>query len=128
MNNKVKLIERGWQGHLCVICLYHRNTLLEYEDKKIIVSTVGHYRDPNGIVVSISGNNYYETKVFEAQLEKGYWDMNIAREVYPDSNWRIPDHNYDADLKAEEMHNKIVKEMTQKLLKNKIEFYERAGE
>lgn len=123
MSDKVKLTERGWQAHLCVICLYHRNTLLEYKDKKIIVSTVGHYRDPNGKVVSISGNNYYETMVFEAQLEEGYWDMNVTRKVYLDSNWRLLDHDYGADLKAEEMHNNIVKEMTQKLLENKIEFY-----
>lgn len=124
MNNEITITERGWQAHLCVVCLYHRNTLLEYEDKKIIVSTVGHYKDPNGKVEKIGINHYYETMVFEAQLEEGYWDINVTKKVYPDSNWYLSNHYYDADLKAEEMHNNIVKEISQKLIENKIEFHQ----
>ena len=43
MFEKIEVIERGWIGHFCKgdHCRFHRNTLLQYENKRLIVSTIG---------------------------------------------------------------------------------------
>lgn len=82
MKQEVKRTERGWAGHFCCSnrCLFRRNTLLEYEDKKIIVSTVGQMKLDSGEIYTIGYNRYYETMAFEVNYaDTKYYGM-VKRE------------------------------------------------
>lgn len=86
--DEVRVTERGWAGHLIFAdaCRFRRNTLLEYKDKKWIVSTVGAMpankysldKSENGFT-TIGFGRYYETMAFEAQKNGAYWDANVER-------------------------------------------------
>lgn len=117
--------ERGWAGHyICANeCKFRRNTLLEYKDRKWIVSTVGCYINPYGKVDMIGADRRYETMVFEAKLCDGYWDANVKKQIYPDSDWCIWGHSWrevkednpTIDNVANDMHERIVHEMELKI-------------
>ena len=72
--DEVKVTERDWAGHLIFAdaCWFRRNTLLEYKDKKWIVSTVGAMpankysldKSENGFT-TIGFGRYYETMAFD---------------------------------------------------------------
>ena len=65
----VKRTERGWAGHFIAAgnCRFRRNTLLEFGDTRIVVSTVGAYLDPLSKELGTVGHNRtYETMVFKA--------------------------------------------------------------
>jgi len=120
----VQRTERGWGGHFCCAhrCLFRRNTLLEYQDIKIVVSTVGLMQDyhapgfPNEISFDEIGHNrYYETMAFHSDPDDTrYHDVDVSRQVYFESSWSI-DH-LDADDEANAMHEAVVKEITTRLL------------
>ena len=132
--NGVKVSERGWAGHfICADrCKFRRNTLLEYGDKKWIVSTVGampqseilrkipEFCSENGFE-TIGLDRYYETMVFEAQQvgnadsETVYWDANVSEPIDFDSNWAIGNCDFGTDLEANEMHENVVKELIDKI-------------
>lgn len=127
---KVKRTERGWAGHFCCArdCLFRRNTLLEYEDIKIVVSTVGLMLDPlnKDKYIEIGCNRYYDTMAFHSDLvslgpeDKKYYDADTSKQVYFDSPWTI--NKIDADNEANDMHEVVVKEISKELLKgNKYE-------
>lgn len=122
MKKEVKRTERGWAGHFCCSgrCLFRRNTLLEYEDKKIIVSTVGQMQLQNGEIDTIGHNRYYETMAFESNYaDIKYHDIDVTRQVKFNSNWCIDSD--DADNEANEMHENVVEEISKMLIDNKIE-------
>lgn len=89
--DEVKRTERGWAGHLCVssMCRYHRNTLLEYKDKKIVVSTVGHYVNSDGQIDTIGLERWYETMCFEGCEEGGYIEADVCQEIPIAQEWGI---------------------------------------
>ena len=96
----VKITERGWAGHfICSdMCKFRRNTLLEYGDKKWIVSTVGampqsetmrkipEFCSKNGFE-TIGLGRYYETMAFEAKPIKNeegvviYYDADVKKQI-----------------------------------------------
>ncbi len=107
--NKIVRTERGWIGHFVLghKCLFRRNTLLEFNDKLLIVSTVGNCCEINCPPTPISMTNYYETMVFEADYSNKYYDINPLSEI------PIYDgiSEVDKDIEANKMHEKIVSQV-----------------
>lgn len=134
----VKITERGWAGHFCSAhqCRFRRNTLLEYQDKKWIVSTVGampqskvmreipEFCSKNGFE-TIGMGRYYETMAFKAQPitnKEGniiYYDADVGEDIDFDSEWAIDNCDFETDQQANEMHDKVVKELIKKIKESK---------
>ena len=116
---KIKITERGWAGHFIgsSSCRYHRNTLIEFGNKRIVVSTVGNYRpDYDNADNQIGCNRYYETMAFEAKKEGVYWEADVSKQVYFESDWAIGELKQETDLKADQMHNKVVEELSKSII------------
>lgn len=127
MKNKLKITERGFAGHFCASrsCLFHRNTLVEYGDKRIIVSTVGNYQPRSEYnpadkrLYEIGVNRFYETMVFRAKKEGVYWEADVSDEVEFQSEWALDELEEESDMKADLMHDKVVKEIAEFIIKPK---------
>ena len=122
--DEVRVTERGWAGHLIFAdaCRFRRNTLLEYKDKKWIVSTVGAMpankysfeKSENGFT-TIGLGRYYETMAFETQKNGIYWDANVEKQIDFDSNWALNECDFNSDQRANDMHDKVVEELIEKI-------------
>lgn len=125
MKATIKRTERGWAGHfICAKdCLFRRNTLLEYSDIKIVVSTVGLWKSSlrGEEFETLSGERYFETMAFHTDKEDTrYNDTDVDRPVSFGSEWTI--NEIDADDKANDMHESVVIEISQGLISgNKYE-------
>lgn len=142
MNYPVTRTERGWGGHFCgcAACRFRRNTLLRCSATRmrIVVSTVGNYQpQDDGEMVALGVGcgvgygvgagrwfRYYETMAFKAQKNGPCWDADPAfkegQKIHFDAPWwtsaRAPkDLSRDVDNHANDMHEAVVKEITQKL-------------
>ncbi len=122
----VKITERGWAGHFCCSksCLFRRNTLLEYGNKKWIVSTVGNMIDPlTGKLTTIGYERWYETMAFEATESDGYIEADVSKDIYFNSECglyaktaRELHEKYPCvDNVANDMHEAIVSELAEKI-------------
>lgn len=108
--------ERGWAGHfICADrCRFRRNTLLTYNDIKIVVSSVG-LMEIDGKFEPVGAERHFETMAFHADKnDNRYFDADVNKQIYFDSDWAIAE--VDADDKANEMHEAVVLEITNKLL------------
>lgn len=128
----VKITERGWPGHFCCshVCVFHRNTLLEYKDKKVVVSTVGRFqRNIHDLGFSaltgedkffqwLGPDRYFETMAFVAKENDMFNDADVTKEVLFDSNWQLNDP--DAEIEANEMHDAVVKEIATDLVNDRL--------
>lgn len=128
MSKKVQRTERGWGGHfICAHrCLFRRNTLLEYQDLQIVVSTVGLMQATDRSMSSdaftdeisfkeIGHHRYYETMAFHVDpADTRYHDSNVSRKVNFASPWSID--RLDADDEANAMHEAVVQEIATRLL------------
>lgn len=115
---KIIRTERGWPGHyICAHdCKFRRNTLLEYGDVRIVVSTVGNYIFKEKTQI-IGFDRYYETMAFHAKLDEIYWDADVQKEVDFESEWAIREMKDGSDQKANDMHEAVVKEISNTLTK-----------
>ena len=115
---EVKRTERGWAGHFCCSyrCEYHRNTLLEYNGMKVVVSTVGRLRkDMFGDTYEDLGyKRYFETMAFMAKEDDKYNDADVEREIQFDAKWCLP--SPDMELEADAMHEDVVTELSKRLV------------
>ena len=117
---EVKRTERGWAGHYCCSyrCEYHRNTLLEYNGVKVVVSTVGRelsiVRDNTYVPIGFSRDRYFETMAFMAKEDDKYNDADVDRELSFDAKWSLP--SPDMELEADAMHEDVVTELSKRLV------------
>ena len=115
---EVKRTERGWAGHFCCSyrCEYHRNTLLEYNGMKVVVSTVGRLRKDmfSDTYEDLGYKRYFETMAFMAKEDDKYNDADVEREIQFDAKWSLP--SPDMELEADAMHENVVTELSKRLL------------
>lgn len=124
--SKVKRTERGWAGHfICADdCLFRRNTLLEYDGRYIVVSTIGRWlpeylrHTAEAKFTTVGVDRYFETMAFIADAEDKYHDAICRSRVMFDSPWAID--SPDKELEADEMHNKVCDEIAERLLTDNI--------
>ncbi len=113
--------ERGWAGHFCCAfkCAFRRNTLLEHNDIKIVVSTVGAMLERGRYEALDSKNRFYETMAFHSkESDKEYHNIDGDKQVSFDSEWETTKLD---DIKANDTHEKVVDEITKGLLSDKEE-------
>ena len=110
--SKVKTTERGWPGHFIGgdRCIFHRNTLVEYENEKIIVSTVGRWRNSNDKIETIGRNRYFETMAFKSREDK-FDDIDVGEPVHLEGKVSIDHKRPEADIEANKMHEARVEEV-----------------
>ena len=115
---EVKRTERGWAGHFCCSyrCEYHRNTLLEYNGMKVVVSTVGRLRKDmfSDTYEDLGYKRYFETMAFMAKEDDKYNDADVEREIQFDAKWCLP--SPDMELEADAMHEDVVMELSKRLV------------
>ena len=81
----VTITERGWPGHFigASSCVFRRNTLVTCSDvRRVVVSTVGNFRNSEGEAEEIGYNRYYETYTFSAVKEGAYWEADVHHQLY----------------------------------------------
>jgi hypothetical protein len=121
MKHEVKKTYRGWPGHfICAHdCMFRLNTLLEYKDKKIVVSTVGNYKNN---LEEIGCDRVYETMVFNSdEADIIYNDADVCREIEVESKHSITPNEVlknknNIDCLANKMHEDVCNEIEKRLL------------
>jgi len=112
--------ERGWAGHFVgsLRCGFRRNTLLEYGEKRLVISTVGNQTSPAAPheAFKIGLDYYYETAAFKAMWSDPYWEADVSHPVRFKSPWKLTECEPETDLKANHMHEQVVEELTTRLL------------
>ena len=117
--------ERGWAGHFICgdRCRYHRNTLLELGDVRIVVSTVGNmHTERSDKPEMIGAGRYYETMAFHAHQEGAYVEADVTRgEISFKSEWALADWQADdIDLQADAMHEAVVAEISERMVSGRM--------
>lgn len=107
-----KITYRGWAGHFILgdRCGFHLNTLIEYGDIKVIVSTIGRLKTHSDKGFEELGHNrYYEIMAFQAQKINEFWDIDVNKEINFESRWAWG--NISDEWNANKGHLVVVEEM-----------------
>lgn len=118
MFEKIEVIERGWVGHFCKgdHCRFHRNTLLQYENKRLNVSTIG-LLTIGGCVLPLDGKTrYFETRVFGVMKISGLWLADPDKELFVKSKTEL---SFNSSIEmhlgvwglGDDLHNMVVEEV-----------------
>lgn len=113
-----KITFRGWAGHFVCAhnCRFRLNTLIEYQDIKIVVSTVGLYLEPLiKEYVQIGAGRYFETMAFHAQFEGGFWDADASKIIIFSSRWSYPSPSIENEKQANDGHYVVIDEICGRL-------------
>lgn len=117
---EVKRTERGWGGHFVGSrhCEFRRNTLLECGEARLVVSSVGAYMPKeDGKYALVNGYGFYETLAF-APMIAPYWDIDPRLPIHFDGKWYIDKISNSIDIEANDMHEAIVHELSERLRKD----------
>jgi hypothetical protein len=94
-------------------CLFRLSTAIIYENKIVLVGTVGAWYPTNEKVMMINCDGYFETKCWYGKYRnKMYTIDDISNEIYLDAPFYVSELDYE---KAEEMHQKNIDEIIDKL-------------
>lgn len=118
----MKITERGWGGHfICADrCRFRRNTLIEGDNDRVVVSTVGSMVTDGKMDTIGAFGRYYETMAFGAKDDGAYVEADVSDERSFDAPWSINADSFDklpddVDNLANAMHEKIVAEFVARL-------------
>ena len=107
----IKIEERGYAAHFCDVrnCGYVRNTLIELNFTRIIISSIGNYRISNydNTAQKINSCSYYETKVFEAYYDEPYWEADVKK-ILAEYNKITTGILRVSDFAVDKFHNNVI--------------------
>jgi len=123
---RVKRTERGWAGHfICAQdCRFRRNTLLEYGETRVVISTVGamfsRFHMKGSGPEEIGYNRHYETMIFHAHKDGEYWEADVRKEWdgARAGDWQLlmtKENEDQIDNLANDMHEKNVNAIAKEL-------------
>lgn len=121
MENEIKTTERGWvvRTYSQSGLRFSRNTLVEFYNLKVIVSTVGRLcllglNEP----IPLPEGGYYNTKAFIPKESSKYdHNIDINKEIVIGCKNAIDHFDEDTDNEANEMHENAVKWVCEQLKK-----------
>jgi len=120
----MKITYRGWCGHFILAdrCLFRLNTLIEHNDIKVVVSTVGNLHSKDGAYEVIGVDRHYETACFRAMDDDQYLEIDAQKQLDYFDGFSIDDYKdrTDYDNIANEMHERIVSQVVEDIKTGKL--------
>jgi hypothetical protein len=120
----MEITYRGWPGHYCRAdsCIFRLNTLVEHNNKFIVISTSGNMRINNIMeMVSPSHQAHYETFIFYSHdQDPVYHDADPSRQIHLPPPFQPYILGKDNDLQANENHYSAVQIVCSMLEKGEL--------
>jgi len=123
--NTITVTFRGWAGHFCAAndCRFKLNSLVEYNGKKVVISTVGLLDSPaspaGGFSTLDGARNYFETLLFWAKENDKFNDADVSKQIFLDE-FKTKYKSPDMELIANDNHYKAIELVSKKLLNGEL--------